>query len=476
MTSDDFEEGEIAGKAKTHGHPVSDGSHHPMENDDRTEAACLLEQGATYHRRVGLDRSSPAEGPVFAGFKHGAFSLYFGDAPIYHFDLEGRWQRAFAGGIHFLKGLDADVHAIERVREGQNLVLRRRTLSAIEVSALDEEIRCAAATLVADLDGGRLARLEPPANRAEPLSHSELRGFLERIAAWNASAWHVHQERHRRTYGRPLFVPPECQNAVIVAATLGNAAGLTFGLGPAALPITKRPEEFNDHAREVAELWGKRLVQSKMIFLAGSDLMHLPLAALGAYFEIVNQHFPICPAATRTRDARALLDEDAARFDGVHVFIDNFVAPLPDPFGWRELASRGLARASLGVESGDPDLRRAYRKTWRDEDLRATVAAVKSAGLGISVLTLVGAGGVLAATAHIGETARLIESFELGPGDFVFLLDEKEIRDPDGSRSGITLMQGGEWLLHQSRLKEALAPLKTRGIKVLPYTFEKQWA
>ena len=70
--------------------------------------------------------------PIFAGFRPGVFSLYFGDAPIYHFDLEGRWQRAFVAGTHYLKGLDATVQAIDRVREGANLVLKRRTLGYAE--------------------------------------------------------------------------------------------------------------------------------------------------------------------------------------------------------------------------------------------------------------------------------------------------------------------------------------------------------
>ena len=101
-----------------------------MAQDHPTEAACLLEQGASYRRRIGLKPVATTGDPIFAGFKHGAFSLYFGDAPIYHFDLEGRWQRAFVESTHYLKGLDATIHAIDRVREGPNLVLKRRTLAA----------------------------------------------------------------------------------------------------------------------------------------------------------------------------------------------------------------------------------------------------------------------------------------------------------------------------------------------------------
>ena len=47
---------------------------------------------------------------------------------------------------------------------------------------------------------------------------------------------------------------------------------------------------------------------------------------------------------------------------------------------------------------------------------------------------------------------RLIESLELGPGDFVFLLDENEIPDQDRSRrfddslSGIGLVESADEL------------------------------
>src|SRR5262249_18246020 len=118
-----------------------------MADNHLTEAACLLEQGASYQRRIGFDPVDSRGDPIFAGFKTGAFSLYFGDSPIYHFDLEGRWQRAFIDGTHYLKGLDGAIHAIDRVREGPNLVLKRRNLSYAEASDLDAIVRSTAIEL-----------------------------------------------------------------------------------------------------------------------------------------------------------------------------------------------------------------------------------------------------------------------------------------------------------------------------------------
>ena len=104
----------------------------------------------------------PTGDPIFAGFRPGVFSLYFGDAPIYHFDGEGRWQRAFVAGTHYLKGLDATVQAIDRIREGANLVLKRRTLGYAEASDLDAQVRAAALDVLDALGAGRLARRVPP--------------------------------------------------------------------------------------------------------------------------------------------------------------------------------------------------------------------------------------------------------------------------------------------------------------------------
>ena len=159
---------------------------------------------------------------LFAGFKKGAFSLYFGDAPIYHFDLEGRWQRAYVDVTHYLKSLDTSVHAIDRVREGANLVLRRRTLGADDIHDLDLQVRGIALGLIAELDGGRLLRQEPPMDKAQPLDNAALRDFLERIARWDAAAWDAHRRQYQATYGPLSFLPPDCQNAVVFQATYGG--------------------------------------------------------------------------------------------------------------------------------------------------------------------------------------------------------------------------------------------------------------
>jgi hypothetical protein len=434
--------------------------------EHRTEAACLVETGALYRSRIGLAPSGGDGELIFAGFKHGAFSLYFGDAPIYHFDLEGRWQRAYIDGLHYLNGLDTEVHAIDRVREGPNLVLHRRKLSFGEAGDLDARIRSVALDLMAGLGGERFIRREPPEGKARPLGNDELHDVLERISRWDAAAWFAHRERYTGTYGPLPFLPPECQNAMVLQATLGHADGRTFGLSTPAEPYVRNEEEFAQHVRDVAALWGRRLLQSRVIFLAGDDVLHRPVEQVECYLAAIGQALPI----------RRTAEEGEVRFEGVHAFLDDFAGHTYQVEDWRRLAEHGLTRVALGVESGDPRTRDVYGKRWDDDELRSTVAHLKSTGRTVSILTLVGAGGVERADAHIQRTDRLIWSLDLRRGDFVFLLDENEVRAPGMRPGGLTLLGGSEWSEQQRRLSEALvASLKGRGVKVLPYTLEKQW-
>jgi hypothetical protein len=427
----------------------------------QTEAACLLRTGALYGSRILLQGPGGDDEPIFAGFKQAAFSLYFGDAPIYHFDGEGRWQRAYVDGVHYLKGLDATVQAIDRVREGENLVLKRRTLGYAEASDLDERVRAAALNLLGALHDGRLERVDPPPS-AQPVAPEELLSFLDRIAAWDASAWFAHREKYVATYGPLSFLPPDNPNAVVLQATLGHAGGIAFGLGRVAEHEVRSARAFEEHARAVEALLGRRVAQARSLFLAGGDVLRQPADQVESYLE----------TAARVFGVRSDAD---ARLGGIDAFLDDLNPGLPDRAAWSRFRERHLRRVSLGVESGVEAVRSLYGKTWRNEALRAVVADLKEAGLGVNLLVLVDAGGVESADRHVETTAALVNTLPLGAGDLVALLDGNEVRDPDRSLPGFTPLTGARWADQQSRLRKALAPVRSgRGAKVAPYSLEKQ--
>ena len=130
-----------------------------------------------------------------------------------------------------------------------------------------------------------------------------------------------------------------------------------------------------------------------------------------------------------------------------------------------------LYESASASSRASAEVRTSYQKYWADDALRATVAECKGAGIGVSILTLVGAGGIELAEPHVERTARLIESLDLGAGDFVFLLDESEIGGSNAIIAGYPRLCGPAWLDQQTKFKRALAPLRRRGVKVLPYTW-----
>ena len=180
------------------------------------------------------------------------------------------------------------------------------------------------------------------------------------------------------------------------------------------------------------------------MFLAGSDLLRRPVEKASLTSISFGEAFPIEPKMAESKSGSSRrTTTPIARFDGIHAFLDNFTLPRPDRSAWGEFAKRGLLRISLGVESGDRDVRSLYDKSWTNEDLRASVADLKSAGLGVSLITLVGAGGVERAESHVRLTSQLVKSLELSAGDFVFLLDENEVRDPNRNPEGLTFFRAG---------------------------------
>jgi hypothetical protein len=431
-----------------------------------TEAETLLSFGALYGQRVLFEMGEG--GPLFAGCKPGAFSLYFGDEPFFHFDMEGRWQRAYADGRHWHKGFDTTVQTIERRREGPNLVLRRRTLSFAEAADFDARARSTAIDLLGHLGADRLDRIEPPP-QARPLSLEELREILERIASWDAAAWFDHRERYLDTYGPLPYVPPDCPAPVLLQATLGHAEGLSFGAAPVAEHYVRSRDEFDAHACAVAKLLGRRVLQCRSLFLGGSDVLLRPAHEVAAWLQTSRQVFALHSDGGHRHPENS--DESSHQLGGVHTFVDGFPARLPAPADLVRFRSLGLTRVTLGIESADPGVLALYGKSSRAEDVFAFVSDLKSAGLGVGIALLTGAGGLETADRSLEATVDLVTRLPLGEGDLVSLIRASEF-EPSPAR--FTPLPETSWDAHIDQWKTRLAPLRSRKVKIAPYSPDKQ--
>jgi len=100
----------------------------------------LFAEGTALSTRIELVLPGETE-PVVAGCRPtGAWSVYFGGDPCYHFDPEGGLRRAFAGG--YLYRTQGDTLArLRRERTEVEVVLERTDLLPSELEAFVAEVR-----------------------------------------------------------------------------------------------------------------------------------------------------------------------------------------------------------------------------------------------------------------------------------------------------------------------------------------------
>jgi radical SAM superfamily enzyme YgiQ (UPF0313 family) len=88
---------------------------------------------------------------------------------------------------------------------------------------------------------------------------------------------------------------------------------------------------------------------------------------------------------------------------------------------FRELKAHHLKRVYLGVETGFDPLLALLNKPANSEQASDLVARIKSAGLSLGLIVLIGAGGDHFSDAHVEETAALIRRMPLGTEDVIYL-------------------------------------------------------
>ncbi|MEW4569870.1 hypothetical protein AB1L88_18550 [Tautonia sp. JC769] len=407
-----------------------------------TEAQALLRSGALYPDRVGLRPRDDLL--IFFGVKHGACSLYFGDDPSYHFDLEGRWLRCYVDPSHLIRRLDGSTQAIDRPRVNHQMLLDRRTLDGTEAAALDESIRRMALDLIDRLDSGAVSLVPPPAP-ARSIEADRLRAMLSRITRWDADRWAEHRRSFADTYGPLPILPPDSQDALVLQATHPSASGD----GAEA----RSPEAFAAHCRAVADLLGRGIVPYRNLFLAGPDVLRRPPEEVEAFLRIATSTFPLAesPAPARRSD----LPVDRPHREGIHVMLGAADGPVPDAAAWARYQGLGLRRVTFGLAFGavsDPALPIAPL-----DGLRRLIAEARAARIAVSLLIWPGSIAPSAEARERDQAAALISSLGLGKGDHVYTVEDDEAAGPT------------------TALRAALAPLRqTLGVKVLPYRLKKQ--
>jgi len=341
-----------------------------------------------------LLRSTLDGAPFTLSLRPHTLTLGVGDTFVVAWDTGGRLYSLYRDVDTFRRSLGGSVLHKWRDAAGRHWA----TLRGAEAAAIVEEAaETAERVLRAHRHPSWAWMPEPPhADRARIVE------ALERAARFRAGPALADAADFWQLYEPIGVLPPDQYLSVVLQATHGcSFNSCTFcalhddGYG------VKTPEDFERHARDVLTWLGESAVlRRRAVFLGSANALAVPMPRLTALLSVLPGVFVDVPP--------------------VHAFVDGFTGARKSAGDYRALKALGLARVYVGLESGHDPLLEFVRKPGCAGDALATVAAIKGAGLPVTVIVMTGLGGDRYAERHVADTVSTLLSMALGPGDLVY--------------------------------------------------------
>jgi radical SAM superfamily enzyme YgiQ (UPF0313 family) len=191
-------------------------------------------------------------------------------------------------------------------------------------------------------------------------------------------------------YEGKVYRPPSEARSYIVQATIGCSHNLCTYCD------MYRGVDFRERrlaeVLEDIEAAGRHVPGADKVFVADGDALVMDVGRWCSILDASREAFPALRRVSCYATAQNVLDKS--------------------PEELRELRDRGLSLLYIGPESGDPETLRRIVKGATFEHHADAAAKAHEAGIEISVITLLGAGGTARTEEHARETARLITAMD----------------------------------------------------------------
>jgi len=333
---------------------------------------------------------------VTLNLQPGSLTVAFDEQTVLAYDRAGRLWSAFFHGITFRRGLDGGMLA-KWTDHGQR---RRRRLWRSEASLVVNR----SAALMGELAG---LAFEVPAPTCQ-----ELVPLIERASRFTAPAAQEDAERFLQVYQPIGILPPDQYLALVLQLTEGcsfNTCTFCTFYRDRAFRI-KSPQEFRAHIAAVREYLGESRALRRGIFLADANALVVPQKQLVALLKVLRGEITPSPQWGEGRGEGPLL----------FAFLDGFSGRKKSADDYAELASFGLKRVYIGLESGHDPLLGWLRKPGHAADAVQAARAIKAGGVNVCIIVLLGAGGDRFGEGHVRDTIEAINAMGLGAGDLIY--------------------------------------------------------
>ena len=193
-----------------------------------------------------------------------------------------------------------------------------------------------------------------------------------------------------RPRNRPLFRPPAEAESLILQVDQGcpynrcTFCGMYQGTPYRRLGREEIAELIAAEARSVGDV--------RRVFLADGDVMRRSFEDLVFILGELERHFPDLARVNLYATGSAIVSKSASQLQA--------------------LRARKLHTLYMGLESGDDEILRRVRKAEDAETMAEAVRRAQDSGLRVSVMVLLGLGGVERTREHAAETARVLNAMQ----------------------------------------------------------------
>jgi len=356
-----------------------------------------------------------------------------GDVRVYSFDLYGRWWTGVINGISYRRGLNGRVVAKWMPAIDQH---ERRWLEQTEASDLEEFIRKDFEAFSQDLAQGSLT-LSPEISPSDQL-------LLDKIARYSPADSADDVASYHQIYKPVGILPPDQYMALVLQASEGcSFNSCTFCNFYHDRPFrVKSLPEFEDHIIKIKDYLAEGLSLRRTIFLGDANALVIPTPRLITMLETVHRNF------------------DVEQMGGIYAFLDGFSGERKTRKEYEQLASLGVKRIYIGMESGNPTLLNFMNKPGSPVDVLNAVKAMKSGGLSVGIIILLGAGGKQFSQDHVKDTIHLMNQMDLGMDDLIYFSELIESEGMEYTQKAFEArlqpMIGGERLRQAEEIESKL--------------------
>jgi len=312
---------------------------------------------------------------------------------VFSFDKSGRLWTALVKKISYRRGLNGSI--VAKWSSGRE-VLHRKWLDLPEQEWLLNLSHNTIQSLLNDTNFS-FTVFSPPIHTSTIQELSKLSEITQKFYLNDVSNYHS-------VYKPVGILPPDQYISVVLQLTEGCSFNkCTFCTFYKERPfIIKSPNEFEQHIMDVKKFLGNGLSLRRTIFLGDANALVVPMNKIIPLMEIIHNHL------------------DVEKLGGIFAFLDGFSGERKSIGDYQKLRDLGLNKIYIGLESGNNQLLKFLNKPGSALDALNAVRTIKSSGISVGIIVLLGAGGKQYGENHITDTIEIINQMGLDADDLVY--------------------------------------------------------